>query len=87
MAESTSLAAKFGRKWGMYVLWLFLVVSVTLEVVARRWEVWVSANLRSDDADISLLANCSLGWVLVVCNSSLRPMSLNVPRIGSGVSP
>ena len=46
-----SLAAKFGRKWGFYVLWLFLVVSVTLEVVARRWEVWVSAVVRSQVTD------------------------------------
>jgi MFS family permease len=40
-----SLAAKFGRKWGMYILWLFLLVSVTLEVVARRWEVWVRISV------------------------------------------
>lgn len=36
-----SFAARFGRKWGMYILWAFLAISVTLEVVARRWEVWV----------------------------------------------
>jgi hypothetical protein len=32
----------------MYILWLFLLVSVTLEVVARRWEVWVSISVYVD---------------------------------------
>lgn len=48
--ETSSLAARFGRKWGMYLLWSFLALSVTLEVVARRWEVWVChSNLPLSD--------------------------------------
>lgn len=36
-----SIAARFGRKAGLYGLWCYLVISVLFESVAYRWELWV----------------------------------------------
>jgi hypothetical protein len=42
--EGTSITARYGRKYGLYGLWFYLVLSVIFESVAYRWELWVSQS-------------------------------------------
>ncbi|KAM0421157.1 hypothetical protein ACHAPT_011049 [Fusarium lateritium] len=39
------LSSRFGRKFAMYWLWTLLTISITLECVARNWQVWLVAKL------------------------------------------
>ncbi|WWD19903.1 hypothetical protein CI109_104372 [Kwoniella shandongensis] len=41
------IAARFGRKPAMYLLWAILAASVLCETLARQWQVWFVAKLFS----------------------------------------
>jgi MFS family permease len=45
MISLAFITDRFGRKIAMYWYWIILVISVLLESLARRWEVWLVAKL------------------------------------------
>ncbi|WRT68173.1 uncharacterized protein IL334_005148 [Kwoniella shivajii] len=47
MTSLPFLAARYGRKPAMFLLWLILAASVICESTAKHWQVWVVAKLFS----------------------------------------
>ncbi|KAL2811391.1 general substrate transporter [Aspergillus granulosus] len=45
MTSLAFITDRFGRKIAMYWYWFLLVLSVLLESLARRWEMWLAAKL------------------------------------------
>ncbi|XPS69547.1 hypothetical protein M3J09_001815 [Ascochyta lentis] len=45
MTSLPFLSSRYGRKVAMFTYWLILAISVAVESVARRWEVWLVAKL------------------------------------------
>jgi hypothetical protein len=47
IADTISIADKFGRKYAFYTLWIALVAAVALESFGRVWQTWLVAKLFS----------------------------------------
>ncbi|KAJ4311251.1 hypothetical protein N0V94_008042, partial [Neodidymelliopsis sp. IMI 364377] len=45
MTSVPFLSSRYGRKAAMFTYWFILAISVAVESVARRWEVWLVAKL------------------------------------------
>jgi MFS family permease len=67
----TFVNAKFGRKIGMYWLWLFLFASVLAETLARNWSVWLVAKMLAGYG-VGCLQATVLGYISEVAPVRIR---------------
>ncbi|KAJ6027072.1 general substrate transporter [Penicillium canescens] len=67
----TFVNARFGRKIGMYWLWLFLFASVLAETLARNWSVWLVAKMLAGYG-VGCLQATVLGYISEVAPVRIR---------------
>jgi len=85
LISTRSLSERFGRKFTLYLLWCILAVSITIECVAKTWQVWLVAKLTAG-VGVGTLRESTLSYPSVPHSSGSIKLIANEQNLRSLVT-